>query len=499
VIFVPIGNFGQSVTSPAVRPLLANGGVVESYVALGGVLFVHGAHNDVNDAQGPGGSMFRSYLVSAVTDNQANIVDGDHEFVTGAFAGGVPLTNGDFLNWNSTCHGAVDPPPGWNSSGGVNLGTSPQADEWNEILFSPLNMNSAMLEYTFGCGYVIMDMMTFDWDGFAARDAVVAESAAYVQGIQVNFPFCNLDSDEDGINSDVDNCPTVPNPLQEDTDGDGRGDACDFCDETVEPDTDGDGICDSVDACPGDDFLDTDTDGVADGCDLCPVDPLPDEDTDGDSVCNVDDVCPNGDDLLDSDGDSFADGCDRCQGFDDIADFDLDAAPDGCDNCPHDENELQLDDDGDGEGNKCDCGSDDPNVNSQAVELCDDIDNDCDGEIDEPGSIGPKSWFADLDGDGQGDGDVVVNGCEKPDAAVVNADDCDDANPLVFLGADEFCDGRDTNCDGDLDDPGVCPEPAAAPPGASPSACGDCSSAGRGAAPWLGLAVAGLIAARLRR
>ena len=38
--------------------------------------------------------------------------------------------------------------------------------------------------------------------------------------------FFDPDPDGDGIFADVDNCPDVPNPLQQDTDGDGIGDAC---------------------------------------------------------------------------------------------------------------------------------------------------------------------------------------------------------------------------------------------------------------------------------
>ncbi|MHB8634059.1 MAG: thrombospondin type 3 repeat-containing protein, partial [Thermoplasmatota archaeon] len=50
---------------------------------------------------------------------------------------------------------------------------------------------------------------------------------------------CNPDIDMDGIPNLIDNCPTTPNKDQSDLDGDGIGDACD-------PDIDGDGICNPV-------------------------------------------------------------------------------------------------------------------------------------------------------------------------------------------------------------------------------------------------------------
>lgn len=52
------------------------------------------------------------------------------------------------------------------------------------------------------------------------------------------------DGDGDGIPDPEDNCPAVPNPGQEDFDGDGRGDACD-------PDADEDGVPNENDLCPG--------------------------------------------------------------------------------------------------------------------------------------------------------------------------------------------------------------------------------------------------------
>ncbi len=78
------------------------------------------------------------------------------------------------------------------------------------------------------------------------------------------------DFDGDGIPDGTDNCPTVPNPDQADTDGDGIGDCCD----SDAPDQDGDGIANSCDNCPAvynADQTDTDADGIGDACENTPT------------------------------------------------------------------------------------------------------------------------------------------------------------------------------------------------------------------------------------
>ena len=106
-----------------------------------------------------------------------------------------------------------------------------------------------------------------------------------------------------------------------------------------------------------------------------------------------------------------------------------------------------------------DCDDTDATVFPGAFELCDKIDNDCDGEVDNDidASIGVLV-YTDGDGDGFGDIDASLYLCDyalsDPEKAGVatNSLDCDDADRFINPSAPEVCDGIDNDCDAAVDD-----------------------------------------------
>jgi hypothetical protein len=98
-----------------------------------------------------------------------------------------------------------------------------------------------------------------------------------------------------------------------------------------------------------------------------------------------------------------------------------------------------------------DCNDVDASINPDATEVCDGVDNDCDGEIDPSDSSDSLTWYADVDGDGYGDAAATALACDASDGWVADATDCDDEDAAVNPAATEVCDGVDNDCDGELD------------------------------------------------
>ncbi len=113
--------------------------------------------------------------------------------------------------------------------------------------------------------------------------------------------------------------------------------------------------------------------------------------------------------------------------------------------------------DGDGYASCTDCDDTRATVHPGLDEACDGLDNDCNGDIDE-GAGDSLTFYADADGDLYGDGDTPVQACALPPGASETKNDCDDTDPNVHPGADEYCNGDDDDCDGNVDENPVDPE-----------------------------------------
>ena len=107
------------------------------------------------------------------------------------------------------------------------------------------------------------------------------------------------------------------------------------------------------------------------------------------------------------------------------------------------------DQDNDGWSVEYDCDDENPDINPDMEEICDGVDNNCDGMIDEGVT---NLYFLDADGDGFGVDSDFIEACERIDGYSIEFSDCDDTNPLMFPDMEEICDSIDNNCDGMIDE-----------------------------------------------
>ena len=99
-----------------------------------------------------------------------------------------------------------------------------------------------------------------------------------------------------------------------------------------------------------------------------------------------------------------------------------------------------------------DCDDFNADVNPSVKEVCNGIDDDCDGEADESDAEDASIWYLDNDADTYGDSGSSQSACTKPSGYVLDSGDCNDSDPAAFPGASEYCDGHDDDCDGQIDE-----------------------------------------------
>ena len=174
-------------------------------------------------------------------------------------------------------------------------------------------------------------------------------------------------------------------------------------------------------------------------------------------------------DCDDTDGDVNPESTEICDGIDNDCDQLIDDEDGSVDYSTA--SDYYADDDGDGHGGELmqtgactppagmvsfggDCDDSNPEINPDAIEDCDLIDNDCDGLIDteDPDVQGTLTWYLDTDGDGYGIDTDTVESCEQPSGYELESGDCDDDNNQVNPSARETCNNVDENCNGISDD-----------------------------------------------
>ncbi|MBL8603385.1 MAG: hypothetical protein JNK72_15780 [Myxococcales bacterium] len=99
--------------------------------------------------------------------------------------------------------------------------------------------------------------------------------------------------------------------------------------------------------------------------------------------------------------------------------------------------------------NASDCNDGNAAIRPGATELCNGVDDNCNGSIDEGVR---NTYYRDADGDGYGNAGVTTLACSRPAGYVTNASDCNDGNAAIRPGATEVCNNVDDNCSGAIDE-----------------------------------------------
>lgn len=108
-----------------------------------------------------------------------------------------------------------------------------------------------------------------------------------------------------------------------------------------------------------------------------------------------------------------------------------------------------IDTDGDGFSVEEDCDDTNADINPGAEEICDGLDNNCDGTADEGVQT---TFYGDADGDGFAGDTLSIEACEAPAGFYDEATDCNDLDAATNPEASEVCDGADNDCDELVDD-----------------------------------------------